>query len=858
MSKRYLPVFMTIIISVVTALLLNTCFTSKNNQKSDALEALNFWAVQRAYPYQTFPQEGYVKAFELSKQMKVLSKRAIWHSIGPHNFGGRTISIAINPQNSRTLYAGSASGGLWRSYSEGEGATAWEYVDTGFPVLGVGAIAISKNDSNLIFIGTGEVYSYQNSIGGIVNRLTRGSYGMGILKTTDGGNTWIKSLDWTFNQERGVEVIRINPLNSSTIYAGTTEGIYRSYDCGINWQQVDTTKMVTDILINPDDTTRLIAACGNFASVGTGIYVSSNSGNSWNKITSNLPVGYQGKALLSECRIQPDIVYASIGGGLSGTWLCKSTDFGNSWSVVSTTDYAKYQGWYSHVVVVKRDNPNMVLTAGIDIYKSTNSGSSLIQKSNWWAWDLGRTIAGEEEGPTYYSHADHHTYAVDPGNPNVVYFGNDGGVFKTTDFGETFHGRNGGYQSQQFYNGFSSLNSETVLSIGGLQDNASAIYDGSTNWIRIIGGDGSWTAINQNNSNTMYGSYYNLRIQRSFDHGASWSDISPGNAGNTAFISPYMIAPTNQTVLYGAGTKVVKSTNGGTFWVASNGGTPLTSNRAISMAVSFQNKDVVYVGFAPENGTVQIFRTRDGGTSWSDIASGLPNRYPMDIAVDPQNDSTLYVVLSGFGESHLFKTTDDGLLWKDLGAGLPDVPTNAVAVDPADSKIIYVGNDLGVFATTDGGTSWEQFSTGLPAGVIVMDLSLIPSVRKIRAATHGNGVYEANMLIPTSVEENQEVVNKFTLYQNYPNPFNPTTTISYSIPNVIARSSANDGKQSVVNVVLTVYNSLGQKAATLVNKSQAPGNYTVQFNARDLPSGVYFYTLRAGEFVATKKMILMK
>jgi photosystem II stability/assembly factor-like uncharacterized protein len=873
MSERYLPVFMTIFISVITALLLSSNFTNDINEKLDALEALNFWALQRAYPNQTFPKEGYVKAFEMSKQMKSLSKDEVWHSIGPHNFGGRTISIAINPQNSRTLYVGSASGGLWRSYSAGEGASAWEYVDTGFPVLGVGAIAISKSDSNLIFIGTGEVYSYQNSIGGIVNRLTRGSYGMGILKTTDGGNSWVKSLDWTYNQERGVEVIRINPMNSNTIFAGTTEGVYRSYDCGVTWRLVDSTKMVTDILINPVDTTKLITACGNFASEGTGIYVSSNSGETWSKVTANLPTGYQGKALFSECMIQPETVYASIGGGLSGTWLCKSTDFGESWSVVSTTDYAKYQGWYSHIVVVKPDNPDMLLTAGVDVYKSTNGGNSLTQKSNWWAWDMGRTIAGEEEGPTYYSHADHHAYAVDPNNPNVVYFGNDGGVFKTSDFGETFHGRNGGYQSQQFYNGFSSLNSTEDLSIGGLQDNASAIYDGSTNWIRIIGADGSWTAINQNNSNTMYGSYYNLSIKRSQDHGENWYDISPGNAGNTAFISPYMLAPTNQSVLYAAGTRVVKSTNGGTSWSITN--FPLTSNRAISMAVSFQNEDVAYVGFAPENGTVQIFRTRDGGSSWSDIAAGLPNRYPMDVAVDPQNDSTLYVAFSGFGTSHLYRTTNDGLFWDDIGAGLPDVPTNAVAVDPADSKIIYVGNDLGVYATTDGGASWEKYSTGLPSGVIVMDLSLIPSTRKIRAATHGNGVYEGNMLNPTSVEETQEVVEQFKLFENYPNPFNPTTTIKYSIPSVIARSGAT--KQShlsstnqqiasptssvcndVANVTLIVYDILGREVVTLVNKEQEPGIYSVKFDASNLPSGIYFYRLRSSNFTQTKKMVLMK
>ncbi len=859
MKKPLLFLFELIIVTILFVTLFSKVLKVES-KKNDALEALNFWAMQRAYPNTTFPKEGYMKGFLKAKNMNKFPGEKVWKSIGPKNFGGRTIAVAVNPLNSRTIYAGSASGGLWRSYSAGEGADAWEQVNIDFPVLGVGAIAIDKSDTNVIYIGTGEVYSYQNSTGGIVNRLTRGSYGIGILKTTNGGNSWTKSLDWSSNQERGVEVVKINPLNDNTIFTGTTEGVYRSYDAGETWVKIDSIKMVTDFLINPTDTTKLLAACGNFGSEGSGIYRSNNSGNTWEKISANLPVGYQGKALFSESVLQPEIVYASIGGGLSGTWLCKSEDFGANWEVVSTYDYAKYQGWYSHIVVVKPDNPNIILTAGIDVFKSNNGGVNLTQKTNWWRWYMGRTIAGEEEGPSNYSHADHHAYAIDPNNPDVVYFGTDGGIFKTTDFGETFHGRNGGYQTQQFYNGFSSSATDSLLSIGGLQDNASAIYDGSTNWIRIIGGDGSWTAINQNNNNTMYGSYYNLSILRSLDHGNNWNNISPSDAGNTAFISPYMLAPSNQNIIYGAGTKVVRSSNGGTRWFVTNGGAPLTSNRAISMAVSFQDENVVYVGFAPENGEVNIFRTYDGGDNWLDVAAGLPNRYPMDIAVDPQNDSTLYVVFSGFGTSHIFKSVDAGDNWEDVGSGLPDVPTNAVIVDPDNSGSIYVGNDLGVFVSDDGGNSWSEFNVGMPAATIVMDLSINRSARKIRAVTHGNGVFETDLPELVGVEGEGTLPSNFCLEQNYPNPFskgaggNPTTTINYTIPNYVEKNH----DFSLQQITLTVYDALGRKVATLVNERKTPGNYSVKFNARKLSSGIYFYTLRAGKFTSTRKMILMK
>ena len=196
----------------------------KGQENQDALEALNFWAKARAYPDDKFPREGFAKEFMKAKFLKSVNDTTQWEAIGPKNFGGRTISLAVNPQNANTIYAGSASGGLWRSFSAGEGASAWSYIPTGFPVLGVSSIAISPADTNVMFIGTGEVYAYQNSTGGIVDRLTRGSYGIGILKTTDGGHRWTKSLDWSMNQERGVWAVRFNPENYNTIFAATTEG----------------------------------------------------------------------------------------------------------------------------------------------------------------------------------------------------------------------------------------------------------------------------------------------------------------------------------------------------------------------------------------------------------------------------------------------------------------------------------------------------------------------------------------------------------------------------------------------------------------------------------------------------------
>ncbi|MFH1195719.1 MAG: T9SS type A sorting domain-containing protein [bacterium] len=817
-----------------------------------AYKSLLFWNDSRSYPASNIPSAGFYNAFVESQ--KLMSKNSYsgndsWIPIGPQNFGGRTISIAINPLNPLTIYAGSASGGLWRSYTGGKGISAWQYIKTGFPVLGVGAIAIDYSDTNKIYIGTGEVYQYGNSIGGIAERPTRGSYGIGILKTTDGGNTWTKSLDWTAQQERGVQVIKINQDNASTIWAGTTEGLYKSTDSGASWKYVYGIPMITDLIINPDNPNKIYFTAGNFATTGFGCYRSIDGGINWKKISSGWPAYYEGKALLSLCETQTDIIYASVGGdysGVLGTWLCKTTNGGDNWSVVSTTDYADYQGWFSHFVVTHSLEPDKIITGGIDIWKSNDGGITLTKKSIWSNWDLGRTPVGGPEGPDNYSHADHHCFAVHPTNPNIVYFGNDGGVFRTTDFGSTFEGLNGGYQTMQFYSGFTTSHTNPQLSMGGFQDNASAIYDGQLAWFRCIGGDGAWTAIDQFNNDILYGSWQNLSMVKSTDRGETWDYIMPPSEGTTAFAAPFVIGVDNPDIIYAARSIVYKSTDGGTRWNRTNAGFPVTSNCPITMAISFQNSAKVYLAAAPTFSNADVYKTTDGGDTWIDITGNLPDRYPMDVEVDPMDDQKVYIVFSGYGTSHVFKSINGGDTWMDISADLPDVPAQSVAVDPEHPDYIYVGNDLGVFVSADGGSTWNTFSEGLPDAVMVYNISISMAARRIRIATHGNGAYERDLFeTPNSVNDEKSTPDKFILEQNYPNPFNPTTTISYYLP---------DNSR----VILKVYDAVGKEVAELVNSVQTKGKHNVKFNAETLASGVYFYRLNSGEQVITKKMTLVK
>ncbi len=870
MAKKLTAAVVVILMAAVSVILV-TRFDGRSDGNgsaeriSGAKKALDFWSAQRAYPGKTIPDEGHYAAYETAGQaVAEIGFRAepveLWRAIGPTNLGGRTLAVAFNPLNPNTIYAGSASGGLWRSFSGGRGVDAWERISTGYPVLGVSSIAFAPADSGTIYIGTGEVYSYQNVGYGAAYRSTRGTYGIGILKTTNGGVSWEKSLDWSYNQTRGVWAVKLNPLNPNTVWAGTTEGTYKSTDAGGTWNRKHDVVMVMDLALSPADTNIVFAACGNFESEGYGIYRTTDGGGAWTKLGDDLPVVFKGKAQLAVCESAPHNVYVSIGNGFSSwdgySWLCKSTDDGDTWDVVSQKDYSKWQGWFSHDVAVNPSDPNEVFAVGIDIWKSTTGGSDLSQVSSN-TWYTGRVPPEGPEGPPTYSHCDHHDVIYHPTDPDVVYFGNDGGIFRTMDGGNTFESCNGGFQTGQFYAGFSSSATDSLLAMGGFQDNGSAIYDGSEVWlVKVIGGDGSWTAIDPVNPYTMYGSYQYLGLLKSTNAGGSWDYLPvPGSSRLTCFIAPYLLAYDDPQVIYGGRDIVYKSTNGGYDWTPTNGGATLDTNPVLAMAISHQDQNVVYAATAPYYTRPGAFRTTNGGDDWTDITGNLPDRYPGDMAVDPTNDATVYIAFSGFGSSHLFKSVDGGDTWDDIGTGLPDVPTSAVAVDPLYPDHIYVGNDIGVFVSLDGGDNWYSLRAGLPKALIVLDLSISPMNRILRLASHGNGAYEHRLLGNTAVTGEETATTSvpagLSLRGNFPNPFNPVTTIPYEIP-----------KPGPVSLV--IYNMRGEKVKTLVDDAhQEPGSRTVIWDGstdRGNPaaSGTYICRLTACGGRRTVRMVLVR
>ncbi len=738
---------------------------------SGAYRALSFWGDSRAYPAADIPSAGFYSGYEKalsipdgtrSNQVGQLSgdpegEPLEWKAIGPLNGGGRTLTLAFHPDNPDIMFAGSASGGLWKTTTAGMGAQAWTRVDTGHPALGVSSIAFEPGNSNVMYIGTGEVYNHRAAGDLAASRSTRGSYGIGILKSEDGGQTWTKSLDWSYNQRQGVWAVRVNPARPNVVWAATTEGIYKSVDSGATWILRLGVDMATDLVIHPQYPSVVLVACGDLESPNRGIYRTTNGGKHWSQITGGgLPLDFKGKIKFGVTPADPNVVYASIGNGFDWqnqqdnfTWLFRSDDFGESFTLKNTTDYSRYQGWYSHDVAVHPTNPDEIICIGISVWKSIDGGSTLNQIASTGGKYRGDIPPGDPEGNSGYTHSDHHDVIYHPTNHSAFYLASDGGVFRSLDGGGTYRSINGGLQTQQFYGGTYSSATDPGLAMGGLQDNGSTMYLGDSRWFRgVYGGDGGWCAIDPDDPNVVFATSQVLNVVRSVNGGNNFTNVSPPDlGGDVTFIAPFILSPTDSMKLYAGDSYFFLSFNRGDDWLAGNGGDQIDGNPLLLISPAPSDGEVVYAATIPGVGRGGVYRTDDGGATFSDITGSIPDRYPGDLTVDPNDEATVYLTMSGFGSSHVFKSIDFGNTWVDIDGGkLPDVPTMAVIVDPLYPNHVYVGNDVGVFVTFNEGDSWYRLSSGLTEAALISDLGISSSNRKLRAFTHGQGVFEHDLI----------------------------------------------------------------------------------------------------------------
>jgi photosystem II stability/assembly factor-like uncharacterized protein len=835
---------------------LSESYESNSEKQSGAGLALDQWGMVRSYPYQNISSNSFSETYHNFKSGLALREAPLktnWTPIGPNNVGGRSLCLAFHPEKENILYAGSASGGLWVSHTMGKGEKAWNYVQTGFPVLGVASILINPKNPNIMYIGTGEVYNDRNSKPATYTRVTRGTYGIGILKSKDGGSTWEKCLDWSLDQLTGVQDLKFSPSNPDVIWAATTEGLYKTEDAGDTWELKHSVRMAVDVEISNLDPNVIYVSHGSLQDASfSGIYRSENGGISFQLLHNGIPTGYTGKAKIAMSLDDPFTLYASVADERKSIGIFYTQDGGESWKMSNDRNIAKWQGWYSHDIAVKPGSIDEIVTVGIEVHTSANRGERLASPSSWEAGALGKIPVGGPEGiADVYVHADIHAVYFNPHNSGETYYATDGGIFASTDPSiSSFEGRNGGFQTSQFYANFSSSHQDPNFAIGGLQDNSTVIYEGDDAWIKRIGGDGMSTAINHLDDNIVYASRENLIILKSIDRGVTYSNIRPFDVINeeTSFNAPFELSPTDPNIIYAGAQKLYISENAGRSWSSSdfvNGGNPI-----LSIGASHVDPTTLYLSTAPVSSDKPgLFKTVDGGASFERIIE-LPDRIVTDIVLHPTTDEIVYAVLSGFGTAHVYKSEDYGITWSPKGEGtIPDVPANTLEIDPFEPNHIYVGNDIGVYFSKDGGDTWEDYNEGLPDAILAMDLNISMSNKKLRVATHGNGVFEGDLVSQQTVTavnelELYKVVKKFSIF---PNPVRSETSIIWEL-------------KQPADLNFELYDEIGR---LIVRKHNQNDLGQVSFQMQNLPNGKYFLKMNgklkdSPKYFRTSRLILKK
>lgn len=886
------------------------------------------------FPTKTAIEEAYSKRMDINQENDFSEN---WVSLGT-NFSsggyagiGRINCIAFHPSDANTYWVGSPSGGIWKTTNNG---TNWTILNNNLSVIGVSDIAVPSDfaTSNTIYIATGD------RDGGSMWSLNGGQNNdnntIGVLKSTDDGNNWFATgLTFTISQNKMVFRLLIHPTNSQILIAATSDGIYKTTDGGTSWTKKEG-NMWKDMEFNPGDPNIIYAS----SAVYSGVYInkSTNGGENWTFALINAS-GRRGELAVSSNN--PSVVYMLISNSsqyLLGVF--KSTNNGASFSQVNTNVTQNMLGYYSNglgtdgqgsydlCIAASPTDANTVFLGGINTWKSTDGGV------NWTICNMWTSHPSYNFVNAPVAHADKHVLAFQSGS--VLFEGNDGGIYKTTNGGSSWIDRSNGLVISQIYRISVSQNSVNKV-MTGLQDNGSKLFNNSL-WTDVTGGDGMECIIDYSSDTYMYATYVRGEIYRSSNGGVSFpvtisNNISPVPTG--AWVTPYIMDPLTSTTLYAGYDKVWKTTNRGDSWTTISQ-VLSSSDKLRSLAAAPSNPSILFTA-----DRTNLWKTTDGGaTDWTIVTQPATSNFLTYITVKNNDPNTLWITYGGYDANRVFESTNGGSNWTNISSGLPNIPIMCIVYykSATDRNVLFAGTDVGVYVK-DGSSNWVLYSNGLPNVVVTeLDIYYNASGNKLRAATFGRGLWETTIeaALPVEisslsgfVEKNSvtiswnttlEINNKgfeiermtqgsgiwqkvgfvqghgnsnniihysFTDYklssgsykyrikqidyngnhqyhlmnssftvgvpesyfisQNYPNPFNATTKIEYGIP--------NDSKVKIV-----VFNQLGQEVVTLVNQFQRAGFYSFQFKADNLPTGVYYCKITSNEFSDVKKLLLLK
>ena len=737
-----------------------------------------------------------------SKNMKSEGYQLHWTGADA-DMGGRTRAIMWDPMVNNKVWAGGVTGGLWFNNDITDDNSPWQTVNDLWDNLAISNITYDPNNPLVMYVGTGEaqtaLITYRESSG----------RGVGIWKSTDGGLNWTL-LPSTSAFAYVTKMAVRNENGNSVAYAGVvsgyyygnqqsqpSDGLFRSADGGASWQQVlpniagsNVPYGVSDVTLGADGRI-YVGTMPNLYGNGGAVILFSDNGTtgSWtvyDEIATIIPqmldLTLPGRVVLATSASDANVVYAAISAGIhtpgtqpiyKGEFIIRSNDKGATWIDVQTPngeDTWANLAWHAMTIGVDPNNPNILYAGGLDVWRTSNNGTSWQHLSDWAQMYYG--------GGDNYVHDDQHTIVYKPGSSSKILFGCDGGVFYTQNGNAgtpVFEEKNKHYNTLQFYSGAIHPEAGQNKFIGGLQDNGSLLYEGLPLTINsmISGGDGAYCFWDRDNPDVYFTSVYYNRYYL-FKNGVQMNYIDEQSG---VFINPADYSSETNTLYANAvdfwggfSDKLLRVIN-----IPANGyGYFLTLNSGCSSYFSHikasPHASGIYTTVFAGSVTGQLYKIEKANSFGETTEIGSPS-FPTanisSIAIGGSND-TLLVTFSNYGVSSIWQTYNGGSSWTEVEGNLPDMPVRWAIYHPQNSKQALVATEVGVWATNnlgDANVVWTPQTNGM-ANVRVDMLTLRESDNTVLAASHGRGLFTCtfNLDLNTSSPEINEAGNPISIY----------------------------------------------------------------------------------------------
>lgn len=722
---------------------------------------------------------------------------------------GRLDCVEFHPGDTSIIWVGAHSGGFWKST---DGGISWYTTTDHLPSIGVSAMVVHPQNPDILYIGTGDRDSFVD-------------FGIGVLKSFDGGETWEQTgLIHQLPENKIINKLLIHPNSPEVLYAATSHGIFKTHDDGANWSLIQSGHY-KDIVFKPNDPETLFATSFSFYG-NSRIYKTIDAGENWLDISSTvIPPSSVCRMALGVTPSNPEILYALCSRSYPNSnlyGLFKSTDAGETWEQIVSgddlnllgrsaygTDTEGY-GWYTLTIAVSPSDENLIFTGGINLWKSTNGGLD---------WQI-LTHENPNIPNVYNTWVDYHDLRFRPGTEQL-FCCHDGGIIKTYDYGAIFSNITNGLEILQIYKiGLSATNEEKALC--GDQDQFT-MYKNGDEWHCMPYGESGENFFDYTNPQTFYMSGYGGGLRRTLNGGTSASNITPSGQSFYLWLAPFIIHPTDPNTIFVGINDVFKSVNQGTQWTKISDN--LSSSQLIILEIAPSDPQVMVAG-----GNSSLRKTTDGGQTWSTILPGLPAGRITDMCISSANPAHFYVTAGGFtGTSKVYESLNGGDSWENITLNLPNVPATCISYQDGTNDAVYVGTDLGVYYKNNDLEEWIDFSNGLP-NVVLGEIEIHYGTSKLRAGTYGRGLWESPLMDPTILAVKTTESDDLIIY---PNPASDLINICVNTQNT------GNINVTIENLFGLILKRLDLKAnghllreSLLVNDLQ-PGIYFVRFEGKD-------------------------